>query len=161
MQKPTLIVPLSAACLLLAICWGCSKSNSSSSSSSTNADSLIIKAAWKYDTSGIDLDEDGKIDNNDIPDTVLKSCEKDDLFTFYRDSTGLIDEGATKCNAGDAQTDAMAWEFTNNDKVLSVTSATVLNGNLNVLNLTTTNMVLYKDTTLLGLSFRYLIALKH
>ncbi len=160
MQKPTLILTLSSAFFLLAMCWGCSKNNSSSSSS-TNADSLIIQAAWKYDTSGVDLDEDGKIDHSDIPDTVLKPCQKDNIFSFYRNGTGLIDEGATKCSAGDAQTDAMTWDFTNNDKVLNVTSATVLNGNLNVLNLTATNMVLYKDTTVLGVSFRYLIALKH
>jgi hypothetical protein len=160
MQKKSLILPFSAAFLFLAIFWGCSKSSSSSSTPS-NSVSLITQASWKYDTSGIDLDEDGKIDNNDIADTVLKPCEKDDTFTFDKDSTGDIDEGPTKCHVGDAQDDDLAWEFLNNDKILNVVSTTVLNGSLNVLNLTATNMVLYKDTSYLGLSFRYLIALKH
>jgi hypothetical protein len=158
MQKPILTVPITAACLVLAICWGCSKSSSSSSSNNV---SLITAAAWKYDTSGIDVDQDGKIDNNDIADNVLKPCEKDDIFTFNKDSTGLVDEGPTKCNAGDAQTDVLAWEFTNSNKVLAITSNTVLNGNLNLLSLGSANMTLYKDTIYLGLSFRYLIALKH
>jgi hypothetical protein len=161
MQK-MLIIPFFAAILLLGICWGCKKSSSSSSSPSNDVNvSLITQASWKYDTSGIDLDEDGKIDNNDIPDTVLKSCEKDDVFTFDKDSSGLIDEGPTKCNVANPQTDPLSWEFTSSDKVLNVTSNTVLNGNLNILSLTASNFVLYKDTTYLGFSFRYLIALKH
>jgi hypothetical protein len=159
MQKKMLIIPFTAACILLGMAWGCKKS-SSSSSSSANVN-LITSSAWKYDTSGIDLDEDGKIDNFDITDTIIKSCQKDDLFTFNKDSTGIIDEGPTKCNVADAQTDPLAWEFTNNDKVLNVTSNTLLNGNLNILSLTATGFVLYKDTTYLGLSFRYLISLKH
>src|ERR1700733_6390030 len=161
MKNNVLILPFFAACLILVLFWGCKKNSSSSSSSSSNDVSLITQASWAYDTSGIDLDMDGKIDNNDIPDTVLKPCEKDDIFTFYKDSTGLIDEGATKCHVGDPQTDSMTWEFTNSDKILNVTSATHLNGSLNLLSLTTTSLVLYKDTTYLGFSFRYLISLKH
>lgn len=161
MQKKMLIVPFSAACLLLGICWGCKKSSSSPSPSSNDVN-LITQAAWRYDTSGIDLDKDGKIDNGDLSDTAnLKPCEKDDLFTFYKDSTGLIDESVTKCHVGDPQTDPMNWEFTSNDKVLNVTSNTVLNGSLNILSLTSSSLVLYKDTTIVFVPLRYLISLKH
>lgn len=160
MQKKMLIVPFSAACILIGICWGCKKSSSSSSGTSADV-TLITQGSWKYDTSGIDLDQDGKIDNNDIPDTVLKSCQKDDVFTFNKDSTGLIDEGPTKCNVGDAQTDPLTWKFTSNDKVLNVVSGTILNGNLNVLSLSASSMVLYKDTSYFLVPFRYLISLKH
>ena len=156
MQKKLLIVPFSAA-ILLGLFWSCSKNSSSSGNSSV---SLITSAAWKYDTSGVDLDQNGTVD---IADTVLKPCEKDDVFTFSKDSTGLVDEGPTKCKAGDAQTDPLAWMLTGGDKVLNITSNTVLNGSLNIYSLTSAKMVLYKDTTVQGVPFsiRYLISLKH
>jgi hypothetical protein len=161
MQKKMLIVPFFAACLLLGLCWGCKKNSSSPPASSSDVN-LITQAAWKYDTSGIDLNQNGKIDNGDISDTAsLRPCEKDDLFTFKKDSTGLIDEGATKCHVGDPQTDPLKWQFANGDKILNITSNTVLNGNLNILSLTASNLVLYKDTTYMTVSFRYLISLKH
>lgn len=158
MQKNKLIVPFFAALLLLAIFWGCSKKSSSSSSSGDATVNLITSASWKYDTSGIDIDQNGTVD---IGDTVLKPCFKDDIFTFHKDSTGVLDEGPTKCNSVDPQTAPLFWFLTNSDKVFNVTSNTALNGTLNIFSINSSKMVLYKDTTVTGFSFRYLISLKH
>lgn len=162
MQKNLLILPFSAALVLLVIFWSCKKSSSSSSTSSSPA-ALIASAPWKYDTSGVDLNGDNKIDAGDLADTLLKPCQKDDIFTFNKDSTGTIDEGASKCNVGDPQTTPLFWDLTGSDKVLNVTSLSVLNGSLNIYSLSSTQMLLYKDTTVSGLpiSLRYLILLKH
>jgi hypothetical protein len=157
MQKHPLIVSFFAVLVLLGISMGCKK-NSSSTTSTNSTVTLITQAAWKYDTSGIDLNSDGKVD---LSDTLVAPCDKDDLFTFSKDSTGTIDEGPTKCNVADAQTDPMTWYLTSNNTVLNVSSTGLLNGSLNIFSLTSSNMVLYKDTTISSISFRYLIALKH
>jgi hypothetical protein len=163
MRKHVLIVPFSAAFVLLLIFWGCKKNSSSPTTPPLSQTvTLITSSPWKYDTSGIDLNDDGKIDSGDIPDTAtLKPCEKDDIFTFNKDSTGLIDEGPTKCHVTDPQTDPLSWYLTSNQTILNVTSSTVLNGSLNISSVTSTNLVLYKDTTYLAFSFRYLIILQH
>ncbi len=129
--------------------------------SSGNPDpvNLITSAAWKYDTSGIDIDQNGKVDH--IGDTTVTACQKDDIFTFHKDSTGVLDEGPTKCNAGDPQTQPFSWYFMNNDKVLNVTSNTILNGSLNIFSLTSSNMVIYKDTLFLGAPIRYVVQFSH
>jgi hypothetical protein len=141
--------------LSLTIWSGCHKS--SSSPSNTNMD-LITLAAWKYDTSGIDLNKDGVVS---IGDTTVPLCEKEYTYLFNKDSTGILTEGTTKCNPSDPQTMNFTWSFTNNQTGLIASFSPLLSGGLNIFTLNTTSLILYKDTSLLGSSFRYIISLKH
>lgn len=156
-QRHSLIVPFFAALLVLGIFWACKKGNSSTSSQNPTI-AFITSSTWKYDTSGIDLNNDGQVD---IGDTVLAPCVKDNTYTFMSDSTGTMDEGPTKCSPSAPQTDPLKWYLTNNSTVLNITSNTILNGNLNILSINSSNWTLYKDTAYGGLSFRYLFILKH
>lgn len=158
-RKHYLIVPFFAALVVLAAFWACKKGSSPSSPAQNATIKLIVASTWKYDTSGIDLNNDGQVD---IGDTVLQPCVKDNTYTLLADSTGTMDEGATKCSPSAPQTDPLHWFLTSNYTVLNITSPiSILNGNLNILNISSTNWTLYKDTTYGGFSFRYLFILKH
>jgi len=158
MKQRILIAPLAATLAFLLVCWtACSKSSSSSDNS--NRVTLVTKAAWKYDTAGIDLDRNGTIE---IGDTTLQACYKDNTYLFNKDSTGVADEGATKCSSTDPQTTAFTWSFsgTNQSKITSTADPLLAQG-VNIYSLTDTKFVLYKDTTVLGVNIWYIISLKH
>jgi len=153
MRKQVLIVPFLFSLTFLAIFMGCGKSSSPAPSTS-----LITQSAWKYDTSGADFDKNGSID---FADTLLKACQKDNTYLFKNDSSGVSDEATTKCNAADPQSVPFVWGLRNNQTVLVLAGNTVLSGSLNISSVSASKFVLYKDTTITGISFRYLITLKH
>ncbi|HXB90779.1 MAG TPA: hypothetical protein VNU72_00755 [Puia sp.] len=157
MQKHLPIV-LPAAALVLAFAWAsCSKSKSTDPGNPTV--NLVTAASWKYDTSGIDLNKDGVVDIGG--DSLITACQKDDIYTFKSDSTGTLDEGATKCHVGDPQTAPFTWSLTTNQTVLAISSNTLLSGNINIFSLSSTKWVLYKDTTISNIGVRYIVQLKH
>ncbi|OGX91494.1 lipocalin family protein [Hymenobacter coccineus] len=47
-------------------------------------------------------------------------CKLDDYVQFADPSTYVVDEGATKCDSRDAQTQLGTWAFANNDTQLSI-----------------------------------------
>jgi hypothetical protein len=160
MKKKVLIVSFIFSLVSMAVFVGCSKS-SSSSTGTPNTDSInITSAAWKFNSSGFNLTGGGTVT---IADTSVSACQRDNTYTFHADSTGTMDEGATKCNAADPQTDPFNWYFktVSNQKLLHITSNTILNGDLNIFTLNTTNLVVYKDTSLLGQPIRYVVIFNH
>jgi hypothetical protein len=146
---------ISASLTILVVC--CKKNNSSSNSNSQMT--LMTQAVWKYDTSGIDLNKDGIVD---FADTTLQPCFKDNTFQFNKDSTVIVNEGATKCNASDPQTATYSWSISNtNPPILKSNADPILATGLPVLTLTSTKLTVYKDTTVLGVSLWYILSLKH
>ena len=82
----------------------------------------------------------------------LQTCQKDNVMTFAAAGTGTVDEGATKCSGGDAQTNPFTWNFQTNETTLFV-SATLFTGGsstFTVVDLTETQLVLSQMTTLMG-----------
>ena len=158
-HRSLLALPLTA--VFLTILWAsCSKNHSVDNPNNTNTTtSLVTQASWKYDTSGIDLNKDGIVDVGG--DSLIKACEKDDIYTFKSDSTGTIDEGAVKCNVSDPQTVPFKWSINSTQTVLTASAPPLLNGNINIFSLTSAKFILYKDTTVSGISVRYLVSLKH
>ena len=157
-RSSRLTLPLAA--LLLVILWtSCSKSHSSGDSNGPGTTvTLITKSTWRYDTSGIDLNKDGIVD---LGDTLFQPCTKDNIYTFKSDSTGTMDEGLTKCIAASPQTVPFTWSLTNNQTVLTSTVNPLLAGGINIFSLTSTNWILFKDSTVSGISVRYILNLKH
>ena len=111
------------------------------------------------DVLAVDLNKDGIID---VVDTTIKSCFKDNTYTFKSDSTGIADNGPTKCNPTDPQTTPFTWSFggTNQSTIKSDADPLLASG-LNIFSLTSTKIVLYKDTTVFGASIWYVVDLKH
>lgn len=150
-----LLIPCLVA-LVLSIAWAsCSKS---SSGNNNNNVTLLTKGTWKFDTSGIDLDKNGTIDQ---PDPILEPCFKDNTFVFYKDSTVVMDEGANKCSTN-PQTSTYSWSITNtNPAILKSSVNPILAQGVKVLTLTDTKLTVYKDSSALGYSFWYIMSLKH
>ena len=141
----------------LSIAWAsCGKSNSNTGNSNVT---LLTKSTWKFDTAGVDLDKNGTIDQED---NSLEPCFKDNTYVFNKDSTVVMDEGATKCNAADPQTSSYTWSISNsNPAVLKSDVNPILAEGLKIKTLTDTKLVVYKDTSYLGISFWYVLSLKH
>jgi len=89
----------------------CSKSDSNNNTSKTKTQ-LISQASWKFSSA--------TVNGTDIS-SLINSCQKDNILTFSATGgTGTLDEGATKCSAGDPQTNPFTWSFTNNESTLHV-----------------------------------------
>lgn len=67
--------------------------------------------------------------NDGTGDTTIDSyadwdaCMKDDFTTFSADGKGVNDEGATKCDATDPQTDNFTWSLIDNDTKIRIVEA--------------------------------------
>jgi hypothetical protein len=138
--------------ILSAVITGCSKDDNNPPSTKSVAEKLTIKT-WIFEDAGLDGDKNGTID---VQDPYLQACRKDNLVTFNSNGTGVNDEGATVCNAGDPQTVPFVWTLSNGDKNLTVDNTTVV-----IQEITENTMKVYFDTLVLGTSYRYLTISKH
>ena len=61
---------------------------------------------------------------NGVTDVLLNmpSCSKDNLLQFKANGVFYLDEGASKCNASDAQTDQGVWNYDSAIKQLTYSS---------------------------------------
>ena len=73
---------------------------------------LITQSNWKFDHATATC-------CGDIS-SQLPACKKDDILTFASNGTGVDDEGATKCNAGDPQSSNFTWNFASNETMLHI-----------------------------------------
>lgn len=76
----------------------------------------------------------------------MESCEKDDYFTFKTDGKGTFDEGPTKCDPSDPQTETVTWSMSTDE-----TKLTIDGQEESIAELTETSMIL--KTTILGFTF--------
>lgn len=99
---------------------------------------LLSQSTWKFDkamSGGADVT------------AFIDACYKDNTATFVANGTGTSDEGASKCNSGDPQSTSFNWAFSNNETVLQVDAA-IFGGNsgsFDIINLTSTQLVLQGD----------------
>ncbi len=165
MKKVILVVGIGAFFFITA----CSKSNSGStpipvppvdSVPPTSAE-RIVAHPWKIDTIGFDADKNGSIDTP-VPGG-FKPCDLDNTLTFKSDSTGVFDEGTLKCVDTTAQSVPFTWYLANNDSLVNITGAIPgqLHGDINVLSLTDSTMILSKQVPFTGNStVNLIVALK-
>jgi len=86
----------------------------------------------------------------------LQTCQKDNILTFAGTAgtgTGTIDEGASKCNAGDPQTSPFTWNFLTNETQLFVSAVLFSSGSstFNVVTISATQLVLSQQITVSGI----------
>lgn len=73
----------------------------------TDNTTLITTGKWKQTaetTAGVDTY------------ASFLACEKDNTMAFAATGTATLDEGATKCDPADAQTETATWAFSGTDK---------------------------------------------
>ena len=109
---------------------------------------LMTTATWKYDTAAIG-DNNGK-PVSPLPAGAIDACEKDNIITFKSDSTGTLNEGASKCNSTDPQTTTFKWWFKDNGAVLYSPDPIFggLSGDVKVIELTATKLRVTKEVTI-------------
>ncbi|MBB1285510.1 hypothetical protein HRH25_14085 [Flavisolibacter sp. BT320] len=110
MQTKTFTALLAAAFLLISSC----KKEEDKQASKTD---LLTSGQWRMTSYTLsppyDLDGDGTADTDGL--ATFDACDRDDLFIFKRDGTLVLDEGSTKCNSKDPQTENTTWDFVNNE----------------------------------------------
>jgi hypothetical protein len=96
---------------------------------------LLSTGTWKFSSATV----------GGIPvSSQLQSCQKDNIMTFTSTGTGTIDEGGSKCNTGDPQTQPFTWNFASSETILHV-SAVFFTGGSNDF-----NIIEISETTLKG-----------
>lgn len=93
----------------------------------------------------------------------LAACQMDNTLKFSLDSTGVFDEGATKCQSSTPQSIPFTWSLKENDKVINITGNLPgdLKGDINVLTLTDSTFVMSKEVTIaLGNKANLIISLQ-
>lgn len=110
MNKPILFL------LALALFAGsCNKDDNNGGSKTDN----LTSGKWKLSTAKATFNVGGVNQTIDII-TLLQPCELDNFFTFQSGGVITNDEGATKCNSGDPQTQTGTWSLTQNETHLVV-----------------------------------------
>ncbi len=150
--------PFAALLLLCLSLLSCSKKDSPGPTKIE----LLTSATWKFDLTGLDLDKNGTIDA-DLPPGYVQSCDTDNSITFKSDFTGSGDEGATKCDPADPQTDTFTWSFQSNETVINFPSVLIagITGDFRIKQLTATDFDLLKDVIVSGTTVTVVIELKH
>lgn len=141
--------------LIMAVCVvgfvSCKKDDSPSDTD------LLVQSAWKIDVIGADFDKNGSIDQTIT--SQLPACFLDNSFTFKKDGTGVVAEGATKCNTTDPDSFPFSWTLQN--KVLNATIPGLPVSNVQLHSITSTSMELWKDSTLATVPVNIIVKLKH
>jgi lipocalin-like protein len=98
---------------------------------------------WKFSSA--------QVGNTDVS-ALIQTCQKDNLVTFSANFTGVLDEGATKCNPGDPQSDPFTWGLANNETILHVSIVLFTGGNsvFTIVALTDAQLVLSQAITVSG-----------
>lgn len=67
----------------------------------------------------------------------MPACEKDNILKVSSNGTYISDEGPTKCNAADPQTENGTWTFSSNETKLTIDTET-----FDIVSLSATSLVL-------------------
>ncbi|MBC6493199.1 hypothetical protein BC349_19260 [Flavihumibacter stibioxidans] len=132
---------LLTGCLFSVLLSACSKNDDSPAKTKTE---LLTASLWKIASVGVDLDKNGTVD---LPYS-LETCEKDNTFKFNTNGTGISDEGPTKCDASDPQTEDFTWAFKSGETILYIAIPnSLISGDTVIKTLDNTKLEVYLDFT--------------
>lgn len=141
MKTPIVIIMVFSAISLIFFPGCQKKDNNSGGSGPATKTQFITQSSWKFSTATV-----GGTDAS----SLLQTCQKDNILTFISNGTGSVDEGATKCNSGDPQTNLFTWSLQSNETMLN-TSTPLIPGGTGVFSidaLTGTTLTLSQQTNL-------------
>ena len=130
---------------------GCSKSDSKPSKTNTE---LITQGSWKF--------SNAKVGGNDVS-AFLQACQKDNILVFAAAGTGSLDEGPTKCNSSDPQTNPFTWNFASGETMLHVSTVLFTGGSsdFTIVSLTDSQLVLSQNITVSGSTQNAVVTFVH
>jgi hypothetical protein len=101
--------------LLMLTAMACSKKDKAP----TKTD-MLTSSSWKMTALREDNDGDGNFETDAF--ATLPSCSKDDVITFKANGQMTWDEGGSKCDPADPQSETLTWSFSNNETTLVIDS---------------------------------------
>ena len=112
----------------------CQKDNNNNPPASKTKTELISQSTWKFSAATV-----GGADAS----SYLQACQKDNIYTFVAAGTGTIDEGPSKCNVSDPQTNPFTWNFLSNETMLHISTVLFTGGSndFTLVSLTATQLV--------------------
>jgi hypothetical protein len=101
---------------------------------------LLTQATWKF--------SNATVGGTDVS-AALQTCQKDNILSLAAAGTGTLDEGATKCNAGDPQTSPITWSWLSGETQLSISTTLFTGGSstFTLVSLTETQLVVSQAIT--------------
>ena len=104
---------------------------------------LITTATWKFAAA--------TVGGTDVS-ASLPACQKDNIMTFVSTGTGAVNEGLTKCNAGDPQNNPFTWNFASGETVLHISTILFTGGSndFTIVTINETQLVLSQVITVGG-----------
>jgi len=99
---------------------------------------LLTTASWKFSTATL---------NGSDASGFLQACQKDNIYTFAVANTGTIDEGGSKCNGSDPQTNPFTWSFLSNETILHISTVLFTGGSndFTLVSLSSTQLVVSQN----------------
>ncbi|MGK2861830.1 MAG: hypothetical protein ACSLE0_07840 [Chitinophagaceae bacterium] len=149
------LISLSSIFILVSMLHiNCSKEDSPAPPSSKTKTELITKAAWKF--------SDAKVNGSSVS-AFLQTCQKDNILTFLTAGTGTADEGPSKCDPSDPQTNPFTWNFQTNETILFVSTPFFSGGssNFTLVSLTETELVISQNINVSGSTQNAVITFLH
>lgn len=143
LQLKTLCIVL----LVFTAFTACKKKNDAKSKTE-----LLTSSAWLISKYEEKLNSGAYVD--DFPNWA--SCDKDDKTIFATNNVVTYDEGATKCDVSDPQTETGSWAFTENETKLIVDGETIT-----IEQLDENNLIVVSSYTFSGQTYTTRITLKH
>ena len=153
MQKRIILLSALFSFFLL-INSSCSKNDDDNTPPAKTKTELIAKAPWKF--------SDAKVGGISVA-AFLQACQKDNSLAFIAAGTGTADEGLTKCNVADPQTNAFTWSFQTSETVLFVSTPFFTGGSstFTIVSLTETELVVSQNITVSGTTQNAVITFVH
>ena len=150
-MKKQIVSIITGLTLLLFLLPGCKKENSPAPKTKTD---LIVQGSWKFSSA--------TVGGTDVS-AFLQSCQKDNTMAFASAGTGTADEGLTKCNSGDPQTNPFTWNFQNEETILFISATLFTGGNstFSLVTLTDNQLVVSQDITVSGTTQNAVVTFIH
>lgn len=150
-MKKQFTVLLTALSFSLFILASCQKDDDPDPKTKTE---LITQASWRFGGATVGGADAGP---------ALQTCQKDNTMTFAVALTGVLNEGATKCNAGDPQTSNFTWNFQTNETILFISTPLFTGGSstFNIVTLNESQLVLSQMITLGGTPQNVVVTFLH
>lgn len=146
--------------LSVAVIAGCKKDDNKDNGNSKTQ--MITSGSWKITSQYIDPAED--VNGDGVPEhevfPFLDECERDNLFSFATDGTFTLDEGASKCDPSDPQTQSTTWQFINNESQLVVGEANSAD-TVQLVELSAATLKFRSSMTLLGVTYSETVTFAH
>ena len=104
--------------IIAAFAIACSKD---SASDGKTPEQLLTQRSWKLVSHGFDNNDNNKIDPDE---ETVEDCERDNVYNFYVNGTGLVEENILHCTNGISDF-SFNWRFADRQKTLDLFFATL------------------------------------